>query len=120
MELGVGIHGEAGRQRVPLEKADMIVKQLVEAILVDLTLRPYDEVLAFVSGLGATPQQELYIVFRRLHQLLTAAGLRVARQLVGNYVTSLDMAGCMVTVLKLDSDLKAFWDAPVHTPALNW
>jgi dihydroxyacetone kinase-like protein len=62
----------------------------------------------------------LYIVFRHLHQLLTAAGLTVARQLVGNYVTSLDMAGCMITVLKLDPDLKAFWDAPVHTPALHW
>jgi dihydroxyacetone kinase-like protein len=83
-------------------------------------LRPGDEVLALVSGLGATPQQELYIVFRHFHRLLSAAGLIVARQLVGNYVTSLDMAGCMVTVLKLDPDLKTFWDAPVHTPALHW
>jgi dihydroxyacetone kinase-like protein len=120
MELGVGIHGEAGRRRLPLEQADTIVGQLTEAILVDLALRPGDEVLALVSGLGATPQQELYIVFRKLHQLLSNAGLMVARQLVGNYVTSLDMAGCMVTVLKLDPDLKALWDAPVHTPALNW
>jgi dihydroxyacetone kinase-like protein len=120
MELGVGIHGEAGRRRLPLEQADLIVEQLTEAILVDLALRPGDEVLALVSGLGATPQQELYIVFRQLHQLLSAAGLVVARQLVGNYVTSLDMAGCTVTVLKLDSELKRLWDAPVHTPALNW
>lgn len=120
MELGVGIHGEAGRRRLPLDRADAIVRQLVEAILVDLDLRPGDEVLALVSGLGATPQQELYIVFRHMHHLLTAAGLTVARQLVGNYVTSLDMAGCMITVLKLDPDLKAFWDAPVHTPALHW
>jgi dihydroxyacetone kinase-like protein len=120
MELGVGIHGEAGRRRLPLERADSIVEQLVEAILVDLDLRPGDEVLALVSGLGATPQQELYIVYRHLHELLTETGLTVARRLVGNYVTSLDMAGCMVTVLKLDADLKTFWDAPVHTPALNW
>jgi dihydroxyacetone kinase-like protein len=83
-------------------------------------VHPGDEVLALVSGLGATPQQELYIVFRHLHRLLSASGLIVARQLVGNYVTSLDMAGCMVTVLKLDSDLKQFWDAPVRTPALTW
>jgi dihydroxyacetone kinase-like protein len=120
MELGVGIHGEAGRRRVPLDRADVIVEQLVEAILVDLDLCPGNEVLAMVSGLGATPQQELYIVFRHLHRLLTGNGLVVARQLVGNYITSLDMAGCILTLLKLDPDLKAFWDAPVHTPALHW
>jgi dihydroxyacetone kinase-like protein len=120
MELGVGIHGEAGRRRLPLARADAIVEQLTEAILVDLALHPGDEVLALVSGLGATPQQELYIVFRHLHKLLNDAGLTVARQLVGNYVTSLDMAGCMITVLKLDTDLKELWDAPVHTPALHW
>jgi dihydroxyacetone kinase-like protein len=120
MELGVGIHGEAGRHRLPLEEADAIVERLTEAILIDLALRTGDEVLAFVSGLGATPQQELYIIFHHFHRLLTAAGLIVARQLVGNYVTSLDMAGCTLTVLKLDPDLKAFWDAPVRTPALNW
>ncbi len=120
MEVGVGIHGEPGRNRVPLAPADSIVELLVEAIRVDLTLNPGDEVLALVSGLGATPQQELYIVFHHLHQLLTASGLMVARQLVGNYITSLDMAGCMVTLLRLDPDMKAFWDAPVHTPALNW
>lgn len=120
MELGVGIHGEAGRSRLPLAQADDIVRQLTEAILVDLALKPGDEVLALVSGLGGTPQQELYIVFRHFHRLLTGAGLVVVRQLVGNYVTSLDMAGCMVTVLKLDPDLKALWDAPVRTPALYW
>jgi dihydroxyacetone kinase-like protein len=86
----------------------------------DLALQPGDEVLALVSGLGATPQQELYIVFRHLHRLLTDAGLIVARQLVGNYVTSLDMAGCMITLLKLEPDLKRLWDAPVCTPAMRW
>ena len=120
MELGVGIHGEAGRRRLPLEKADAIVDILASTILYDLDLRPGSEVLAFVSGLGATPQQELYIVFRHLHELLTHAGFIVARQLVGNYVTSLDMAGCTITILKLDDELKTLWDAPVRTPALNW
>jgi dihydroxyacetone kinase-like protein len=120
MELGVGIHGEAGRRRRPLERADVIVGHLAEAILGDLALQPGDEVLALVSGLGATPQQELYIVFRHLHRLLTDAGLIVARQLVGNYVTSLDMAGCMITLLKLEPDLKSLWDAPVCTPAMRW
>jgi dihydroxyacetone kinase-like protein len=120
MELGVGIHGEAGRKRLPLERADAIVGKLTAAILDDLDLRPGDEVLALVSGLGATPQQELYIVFRSLHRLLTDAGFVVARQLVGNYVTSLDMAGCSVTVLKLDHEVKKLWDAPVRTPALYW
>jgi dihydroxyacetone kinase-like protein len=116
----VGIHGEAGRRRLPLQPADAVVAQLTEAILIDLDLRPGDKVLALVSGLGATPQQELYIVFRHFHRLLTDAGLTVARQLVGNFVTSLDMAGCMVTLLKLDRELETLWDAPVHTPTLHW
>ncbi len=120
MEIGVGIHGEPGRQRVTLEAADTIVDRLLEAILPDLALRTGDEVLALVSGLGATPQQELYIVFRHLHRVLHATGLTVTRQLVGNYVTSLDMAGCTVTLLRLDDELKHFWDAPVRTPALCW
>lgn len=120
MEVGVGIHGEPGRRRVPLDAADAVVELLVDAILQDLALRPGDEVLALVSGLGATPQQELYIVYRHLHHVLQAAGLHVARQLVGNYVTSLDMAGCMVTLLRLDDELKTYWDAPVRTPALCW
>jgi dihydroxyacetone kinase-like protein len=120
MEIGVGIHGEPGRWRVPLDRADTVVQLLVESILNDLDLRPGDPVLALVSGLGATPHQELLIVFRRLHQLLTAAGLVVARQLVGNYITSLDMAGCVITLLRLDPELTALWDAPVRTPALCW
>lgn len=120
MEFGVGIHGEAGRQRLPLEPADKIVAQLTEALLVDIDLRPGDEVLAMVSGLGATPIQELYIVFHALHKILTQAKLIVARQLVGNYVTSLDMAGCTITLMKLDAELKSLWDAPVRTPALTW
>jgi phosphoenolpyruvate---glycerone phosphotransferase subunit DhaK len=120
MEVGVGIHGEPGRMRAPLVNANTVVELLLEPILDDLPLREGDQVLAMVSGLGGTPQQELYIVFRRLHQLLTKRGIHVARQLVGNYVTSLDMAGCMVTLLRLDPELISLWDAPVHTPALHW
>ncbi len=120
MELGVGIHGEPGRLRLPLAKADTVVEMLAEAILKDMAVRPGTSVLAMVSGLGATPQHELFIVFRRLHAFLQAHGLVVARCLVGNYVTSLDMAGCMVTLLQLDPELIALWDAPVHTPALTW
>lgn len=120
MELGVGIHGEQGRKRVPLAPANQVTEELFESIRDDLVLRPGDRVLAMVSGLGATPQQELYIVFRRLHQLLTKADMVVARQLVGNYVTSLDMAGCTVTLLRLDAELMRLWDEPVFTPALRW
>jgi len=120
MELGVGIHGEHGRHRAPLGKADAVVELLVEAILADLEVRPGERVLAMVSGLGATPRQELFIVFRHLHQVLTAAGIDVARRLVGNYVTSLDMAGCMVTLMRFDPELLALWDAPVCTPTFNW
>lgn len=120
MELGVGIHGERGRHRAPLGQADTVVELIIDAILADLELRPGDRVLALVSGLGATPHQELFIVFRRLHDLLAAAGIQVARQLVGNYVTSLDMAGCTVTLMRLDPDLLDLWDAPVCTPTICW
>ncbi|RIK37047.1 MAG: dihydroxyacetone kinase subunit DhaK [Chloroflexi bacterium] len=120
IELGVGIHGEPGRRRMALAEADTIVDLLAAPILDDLELRAPDTVLAMVSGLGGTPQQELYIVYRRLHELLTQHGIRVERSLVGNYVTSLDMAGCTVTLLRLDPELLALWDAPVRTPALCW
>lgn len=120
IELGVGIHGERGIERIPLTRADTIIGQIVELILEDLELQPADPVLAMVSGLGGTPQQELYIVYRRLHQILTERGIRVERALVGNYVTSLDMAGCTVTLLRLDAELMRLWDEPVRTPALSW
>lgn len=120
IELGVGIHGEPGRRRIALAQADTIVDLLVEPIVEDLGLRAADPVLAMVSGLGSTPHQELYIVYRRLHEILTQRGIRVERSLVGNYVTSLDMAGCTVTLLRLDPELLELWDAPVRTPALCW
>jgi dihydroxyacetone kinase-like protein len=120
MELGVGIHGERGRHRAPLGRADTVVELLAGAILSDLALRPGERVLAMVSGLGATPHQELFIVFRHLHDIVTAAGVQIARQLVGNYVTSLDMAGCIVTLMRLDPELLELWDAPVCTPTFRW
>ncbi|HXF64922.1 MAG TPA: dihydroxyacetone kinase subunit DhaK [Caldilineaceae bacterium] len=120
IEVGVGIHGEPGRRRLPLSRADAIVDLLVEPILKDLALCAGDQVLAMVSGLGATPQQELYIAFRHVHEVLSQNGIRVERRLVGNFLTSLDMAGCIVTLARLDPELIALWDAPVRTPALVW
>jgi len=120
MEVGVGIHGEPGRYRTELLPANQIVDILVEPIMQDLALAAGDRVLALVSGLGATPRQELFIVFRHVSALLRQRSIVVERQLVGDYITSLDMAGCMITLLRLDPEMTELWDAPVHTPALYW
>lgn len=120
IELGVGMHGERGRYRIPLTGADELTKLLVEPIVRELALQGGDRVLALISGLGATPQQELYIVYRRLHQLLSDLDVTIERRLVGNYITSLDMAGCSLTLLRLTPELLSLWDAPVHTAALWW
>ena len=120
IELGVGIHGEPGRRRALLAKSDDIVDMLLTPIMHDLHLQANDHVLVLVSGLGGTPQHELFIVYRHLHHLLERNSINVERQLVGNYITSLDMAGCIVSILRLDPELLALWDAPVHTPALCW
>lgn len=120
IELGIGIHGEPGRRRALLAKSDDIVDMLLSPIMRDLRLRANDRVLVLVSGLGGTPQHELFIVYRHLHHLLEQNSIIVERQLVGNYITSLDMAGCMVSILRLDPELLALWDAPVHTAALHW
>jgi dihydroxyacetone kinase-like protein len=120
MEVGVGIHGEPGRRREPLGTADDIAGLLVEAVLEDLAPAPGTEVLAFVNGMGGTPQLELYLLYGLVEQRLRAAGVGVSRRLVGSYITSLEMAGASLTVLTLDDELTALWDAPVHTPALRW
>lgn len=120
MEIGVGIHGEPGRRRVKLAPADEIVEMLTEPILDDGVFARGDTVLAFVNGLGGTPLIELYVVYRKLHEILTGRGLTIGRNLIGDYITSLDMAGTSITLLKLDDELTRFWDAPVHTPALRW
>jgi dihydroxyacetone kinase-like protein len=120
MEIGIGIHGEPGRRRVPLAPAREIAAMLVEPILADYDFTGSDGVLAFVNGMGATPQIELYLMYNEVAQLLAKAGITVKRSLVGSYITSLDMAGCSVTLLALDDDLTALWDAPVVTPGLRW
>ena len=120
MEMGVGIHGEPGRRRVKLKSADAIVQEMVDAILGDLGAAARGEAILLVNGFGGTPLMELYIMYHAAHGLLAKAGVRVARSLVGNYVTSLEMAGGSVTVTMLDTELKRLWDAPVHTAALRW
>jgi phosphoenolpyruvate---glycerone phosphotransferase subunit DhaK len=120
MELGVGIHGEPGRKRVALAPAAQIAAMLVEPILADLPFRRGDTVLAFVNGLGGTPQIELYLMYNEVNKILAGHGLQVARSLVGSYITSLDMAGTSVTLLRVTDELLGLWDAPVRTPALRW
>jgi dihydroxyacetone kinase-like protein len=119
IEFGVGIHGEPGRRRMKLQPADEIVELLMTPILSDLPFKSGDDVLLFVNGLGGTPLIELYIVYRQAAALAKKAGLNVTRNLVGSYITSLEMAGTSITLLKLDDSLTKLWDAPVHTPALR-
>ena len=120
MEMGVGIHGEPGRRRVKLESADKIAAEIVEAIVHDLAPAAGERVLLLVNGFGATPSMELYLMANSARKLLEARGLKVVRQLVGNYVTSLDMAGCSITVTAVDDEILRLWDAPVRTAALVW
>jgi dihydroxyacetone kinase-like protein len=120
MEIGIGIHGEPSRHRVKLEKADRIAEMLMLPVLEDLPFKSGDKVLLFVNGMGGTPAIELYVVYRKAHEIATKHGLTVVRNLVGSYITSLEMAGCSITLLKLDDDMVKYWDAPVHTPALRW
>lgn len=120
IEIGIGIHGEPGRERIKLEPADAIVDRMLEPILEDLPFASGDEVLLFVNGMGGTPLVELYIAFGHAAEVLEARGIRISRSLVGNYVTSLEMQGMSLTVLRLDDELTALWDAPVQTAALRW
>jgi dihydroxyacetone kinase-like protein len=120
MEMGVGIHGEPGRRRVPLAPADRIAEEMVGAIAGDLGDRIRSDALLLVNGFGATPLMELYLIYRSARAELEKRGARVVRSLVGNYVTSLDMAGASITVSTLDEELASLWDAPVETPALRW
>lgn len=120
MEIGIGIHGEPGRQRDKLKNAAEITRMLATPILDDLPFTAGDTVLAFVNGMGGTPLIELYIVYDELTRMLTERNITISRNLVGSYITSLEMAGCSITLLKLDDELTRLWDAPVHTPALRW
>ena len=120
MEIGIGIHGEPGRDRVPLAPAAEIVDRLAAPIVEDLGLREGDEVLAFVNGMGGTPLLELYVAYNDLARWLDGRGIKIVRNLIGPYITSLEMAGCSITLLRLDDELERLWDAPVNTPGLRW
>jgi len=120
IEIGIGIHGEPGRERIAIEPADAIVDRILAPILEDLPFESGDRVLLFVNGMGGTPLVELYIAFRRAAEVLAEKGIEVSRTLVGNYVTSLEMQGFSITVLRLDDELTELWDAPVETAALRW
>jgi len=120
MELGVGIHGEPGRRRVKLSSADAIADEMVGTVVKDLAVSPGAEALLLVNGFGGTPAMELYLMVNSALRVLRGHGVRVSRFLTGNYVTSLEMAGCSITVSLLDETLRDLWDAPVHTAALRW
>jgi dihydroxyacetone kinase-like protein len=119
IELGIGIHGEPGRHRVPLQPARAVAELIVEPILSDLDFTGADPVILFVNGMGATPLIELYVMCAEVAAILDKAGVGIARSLVGPYITSLDMAGCSVTLLHADAELLRLWDHPVNTPALR-
>jgi dihydroxyacetone kinase-like protein len=120
MEIGIGIHGEPGRERMKLEPADAIVDRLLTPVVEDLPFSSGDDTLLFVNGMGGTPLIELYLAYGHAEKVLAERGINVVRRLVGNYITSLEMQGISVTLLKLEGDMLDLWDAPVHTPALRW
>jgi len=120
MEIGIGIHGEPGRKRLPLASADEITVMMTEAVVGDLPFSSGDTVIAMVNGMGGTPLIELYIVYKKLAELLAEQNITISRKLVGNYITSLEMAGASISLLKADEQMLELWDAPVHTPALRW
>lgn len=143
-ELGIGVHGEPGRERITMETADNITLKLALAIIEDpeyvRTLRQWDEasgawldiefvseplksgdrVLAFVNNMGGTPISEIYIIYKRLAEICEQRGLKIVRNLIGTYMTSLEMQGCSITLLKMDDEMVRLWDEPVSTPALTW
>lgn len=120
IEIGVGIHGEPGRRRGRMAQATKLVAEIADAIIADLSPEPGADLLALVNGLGATSLMELYVVYNALVAELTRRAFQISRSLVGNYVTSLDMAGVSVTLLELDDELVELWDSPVNTAALRW
>ncbi|MBV9258868.1 MAG: dihydroxyacetone kinase subunit DhaK [Ktedonobacteraceae bacterium] len=120
MEIGIGIHGESGRRRAKLASAAEITEMLAGPIISDLELKSGERVLAFVNGMGGTPLTELYIIAHELAKILHGKHITIARSLIGSYITSLEMAGCSITLLKLDDEMTHYWDAPVCTPALRW
>jgi dihydroxyacetone kinase-like protein len=144
IEVGIGIHGEPGRQRISIKSADEITELLASSIiedshytrivrewdadkgewveleLTDPSFQSGDSVLAFVNAMGGTPLSELYIIYRKLAEVCEKKGLQIVRNLIGPYITSLEMQGCSITLLKLDEEMVRLWDAPVKTPSLRW
>lgn len=120
IEIGIGIHGEPGRSRIKLAGAAEIAQLLLQPILEDGPIQSGDTVLAFVNGMGGTPLIELYVMYNEVARLLGDHRITIGRRLIGSYITSLEMAGCSITLLKLDDELTRLWDAPVLTPALRW
>lgn len=120
MEMGVGIHGEPGRRREKLKTADAIAEEMVTAICTDLGAKTRGNAILLVNGFGATPLMELYLMHNAVRRLIEKRGMKVVRALTGSFVTSLDMAGCSLTVTMADDEMIKLWDAPVHTPALRW
>jgi dihydroxyacetone kinase-like protein len=120
IEIGIGIHGEPGRERTTLKPASEIVEIMATAVVDDVPFKQGDQVLAFVNGMGGTPLIELYVVYNELAKFLKGRGVTIARNLIGSYITSLEMAGFSITLLKLTDELTRLWDAPVKTPGLRW
>ena len=120
VEIGIGIHGEPGRFREKIGPASQIAERLMIPIIEDLPFSSGDRVLAFVNGMGGTPLIELYVMYNEVAKIASAHGLTIERNLIGNYITSLEMAGCSITLLKLDDEMVRYWDAPVNTPGLRW
>jgi dihydroxyacetone kinase-like protein len=120
VEIGIGIHGEPGRFRESIGPASQIAERLMTPIVEDLPFSSGDKVLAFVNGMGGTPLLELYVVYAEVAKIAQERGLSIERNLIGNYITSLEMQGCSITLVKLDDDMVRYWDAPVDTPALRW
>jgi dihydroxyacetone kinase-like protein len=120
MEIGIGIHGEPGRRRLKIASAAEVAEMLTKPVVEDLPFKSGDEVLVFMNGMGGTPLIELYLMYNEVNKILSGHGIKITRRLIGSYITSLEMAGCSVTVVKLDDELTKLWDAPVKTPGLRW
>jgi dihydroxyacetone kinase-like protein len=120
MEIGIGIHGEPGRERMKVKPVAEIVEMMSVAVVEDIPFASGDKVLAFVNGMGGTPLIELYVVYNEVNKFLQARGLEIVRNLIGNYITSLEMQGMSITLLKMDDDLLKLWDAPVKTAGMRW
>jgi len=120
MEIGIGIHGEPGRKRMKIKTAKEIVEMMADAIISDLPYKKGDQVIAMVNGMGGTPLIELYLLYNELNQICQAKGITIARRLIGNYITSLEMAGASITLVKANAEILSLWDAPVNTPGLRW